>query len=103
MVDKGDGGDDNNESKGFTCGWDTRGKTIAHTHTEDRTGSLVMDEGDGEPGTGAGSTRQRGGPGIGTVLDGHGDQPTDTSTRMLHGDALQQATSAQLASLLTAV
>ena len=36
------------------------------------------------------------------MLGGYGDQPTDSSTSLLHGDALQQAASAQLASLLTA-
>ena len=44
-----------------------------------------IDEGDGKPGTGIGSTSPRGGLGIGTVLVGRGDQPTDTSTTMLRG------------------
>ena len=36
------------------------------------------------------TTGPRGGTGIGTVLGGYGDQPTDSSTSMLHGDALQK-------------
>ena len=55
--------------------------------TEHPTGILFRVEGDGEPGTGVGSTGPNGGPGIGTELGGHGDEPTDTSTRMLHGNA----------------
>ena len=37
------------------------------------------------------------GPEIGSVLGGHGGQPTDTSSSMLHGDADTQASQAQLA------
>ena len=42
-------------------------------------------------------------PGIDIVLGGHGHQPTDTSLSYLTGDALQQATSAKLASVLAAM
>ena len=62
-----------------------------------------MEPGDSEPGTGLGSLGPAFGPEICTVLDGHGEQPTDTSTSMLHGDASRQALDAQLAALRTHV
>ena len=100
--DKGDGGDDDNETKGFPVQGIHADKPceIANAHTEDQTGLLFIYKGNGERGTGVESTGPTGGPGIGTGLGRFGDQPTDPCTGMFHRDALQQASCVHLASLL---
>ena len=56
-----------------------KSREIAHAHTEDPSGIMYMDEGDGEPGTGLGSVGPAMGPEIGSVLGGHGGHPVNTS------------------------
>ena len=76
---------------------------MPHSHTEDVTAPIYMDVGDGDPSTGVGSVGPGIGPEIGTVRGGHGDQPTDTASGMLHDDALAAAAAAQDAALTSAL
>ena len=51
---------------------------IAHACMEDPSAVILMEEGDGQPGTDVGTTGPVFGPETGTVLGGHGRQPVDT-------------------------
>ena len=101
VYDDDKGGDDN--SKGMPAGGIhvEKSQVIHHSHTKDPEDILYMDVVNGEPDTGIALVGPRLGGEIGSVLGGHGDQPTDTSSSMLHSNALASAKDAQVASLLT--
>ena len=103
--DEGDGGDDDEDHKGVVAGGVhvEKPRFIAHAHSEDPSGVMFMEEGDGDPSTGLGSVGPALGPEIGSVLGAHGGQPTDTANDMLHADVKDSSLEAQLASLLTAM